>query len=466
MEHALFYLTLSAAIFIMLFGVDDLFIDTVAIMAALGPIDLSQTEVELIRRGRQKRLAIIIANWREDEILGAMIRGNLGRIDYQNFVFFLGVYPNDEATVSVARDLEKRFPGKVVTVVNRRPGPTSKGQMLNEIVDRVLHAPKDDAFELLLMQDSEDILHPLSLSLLSHFADEADFIQLPVFSFDLPKRALIGSVYIDEFGEPHTKDLLVRNYLGAAIPSAGVGTMISSQLARHLWQTTGTFLREDSLTEDYLLGLSIKPLGFRQRFLCVRTQLQLGERAGDWELIATREYFPATVMASVRQKTRWTLGIVFQGGKFLHWQGDWIDRYFLMRDRRGPLNSVLTVGCVFISAALIGFRLHTGHYPENFSAPWFQVLISCNLGLMVWRIGQRMRAVHKTHSLSQSLMVPVRWIFGAFINVAAAARAYWQFRASENAGRALTWAKTTHQLPKNFGAEPLFVSEPLQEGGV
>ncbi len=120
------------------------------------------------------------------------------------------------------------------------------------------------------MQDSEDVLHRHSLTLMNHFSSQADFIQIPVFSFDVPKRSLVGGVYIDEFSESHTKDLLVRQNLGAAIPSAGVGTLLSRQLmVSMMLKQEGQFLKEDTLTEELSLGNYGQSHGFPESvFMC------------------------------------------------------------------------------------------------------------------------------------------------------------------------------------------------------
>lgn len=451
MDQALLFLALFTVVFSFLFTLDDLFIDAVAFFKSLKPLDIDTDELAAFKQKPQKRVAILIANWKEHQVLAAMIRGNLRGIDYQNYTFFLGVYPNDPLTWQAARDLEELFPHKVTVVVNPLPGPTSKGQMLNEIARHIVESEiaSGQLYDLFLMQDSEDVLHPHSLSVLNAFSDQADFIQIPVFSFDRPLRSLVGGIYIDEFSEAHTKDLLVREHLGAAIPSAGVGTVISRSLMKSLLSESGHFLKEDTLTEDYHLGLSTKPLGFVSRFLCVRLKKENGQK----EFIATREYFPDRFMASIRQKTRWTLGIAYQGLANLQWQGSLVDRYFMMRDRRSPLNSVLIVLSTLLFMFLLNYRIFADHLPAFLQSLWFQVLVAMNMLNMFLRIVQRMKAVSLTTSWRQASLVPVRWLVANAINVAASYRAYRQFRLSQRTGEKPAWSKTDHQLPAAFGQE-------------
>ena len=108
-------------------------------------------------------------------------------------------------------------------VINSEQGPTSKGQMLNQIVHGILRQESalKTQFDIFLMQDSEDILHPRSLKIINSEIEKADFLQTPIFSFRRQFSDWVGSTYVDEFAELHTKDLFIRHSLGAPVPSAG-----------------------------------------------------------------------------------------------------------------------------------------------------------------------------------------------------------------------------------------------------
>src|SRR3546814_12027645 len=83
--------------------------------------------------------------------------------------------------------------------------------------------------------------------------------------------------------------------------------------------------------------------------------------AGD--LVCTREYFPATLTAAVRQKARWMTGIALAGWDRLGWQGSLAERWMRFRDRRGPLAAVILC-CAYAAILLFGVteiaRLVTG----------------------------------------------------------------------------------------------------------
>lgn len=445
--------TVAVVVLCLMFTMDDFFIDLVAMIRRLGPYKMKSDEFKKLKELNEKRIAIIVANWKEYEVIEPMIRGNLKQIDYDNYCFFLGVYPNDTLTVEAAQRLSEKFPHKVQVVINTLEGPTSKGQMLNEMVRQIIFAPdlEKNRFDYFLMQDSEDVLHRHHLSLLNYYSQQADFIQTPVFSFNRELSAMVGGVYIDEFAEHHTKDMFVRENMGAAVPSAGVGTFLSRHLMLEMMKhENGNFLKEDTLTEDYHLGLMTKRLGFKSKFICVELQHDTGKK----ELIATREYFPNKMQASIRQKTRWTLGIAFQGAKNLGWEGSLVDKYFILRDRRGPINALLILQSVFILAIILGYRygFHQ-ELPAVFHNTIFTSAITLNALSMIWRILVRMKSVHRTNGLNQVLMVAPRWLLGNYINSMAAFNAYETFKKSEKTGERPKWVKTDHELPKNFGQE-------------
>jgi bacteriophage N4 adsorption protein B len=434
----------------LLFAIDDLFIDGVATLFQLKPQKLSDADLISIHQTSQKRIGIMIANWHEEDVIDRMILGNLGGIDYQNYVFFLGVYPNDRPTLDKALLLQKRF-SNVFVVVNSKNGPTSKGQMLNQIVTHIkgLEQSTETFFDLILMQDSEDVLHPLSLKILNWGAKDYDFIQMPVFSFNLPIKHWTGSTYIDEFSEVHTKDLLVREFLGCAIPSAGVGTAFSRKMIDQVCrENSGAFFAEDVLVEDYFLGTQTKKLNLKSRFLCCYRDKTASKPR---DFIATREYFPNQISTAIRQKTRWTLGIAVQGLLRLGWSGSVVDRYFLMRDRRGPFNALVMILCTL---SLIGYalcellKIDVSTLTQN---PIFILGTKLTLISMIIRLVQRSRCVLLVNGWKPALTVALRWPLANWINTLAAAMAVKKHIESVRAGVQPKWDKTAHILPENFG---------------
>jgi bacteriophage N4 adsorption protein B len=454
-----------------LFLLDDIFIDVLAMVNKSKAHKLTKDELSLMDSLPQKKIAIMIANWHEDEVLERMVAGNVNNIDYDNYEFLIGVYPNDTLTLQAARRAERKFKNMTV-VVNTKDGPTSKGQMLNLMVNYIEQYNKDGAaapFDMVMIHDAEDIIHRSSLKLINLRARDYDFIQIPVFSLEIPLSKLTAGIYIDEFVESHTKDLLVRDHFHAGLPSAGVGTAISwPVVAKLLKLQDGDFLNEKTLTEDYHLGLTCHDLRVKSHFSCEYFDLK-NERTGEskTEYIATREYFPQKIKQSIRQKTRWALGISLQGFEERRWQtSHFFETYFLWRDRKGLVNAPLFTTSLIFTAYFIGTWLMTGYWPQLQYAPYslfFIGMMWANLVFSVFRIAQRCFLVNKVYGFKVASLVPVRWILSNFINTSSTYNAIYQWARGKVKGELPAWSKTDHIIPVGFGLKNLDVMDDKAE---
>ena len=102
-----------------------------------------------------------------------MVEGNLARIPIPSVRLYLGVYPNDTGTRDVAMALAKRHPDRVRVIVNTLAGPTSKGQMLNEMFRQVYSSAERP--EMVVLHDSEDIIDPRTFEIYARYARTARF---------------------------------------------------------------------------------------------------------------------------------------------------------------------------------------------------------------------------------------------------------------------------------------------------
>lgn len=433
---------------IAIFALDDLFVNFLIVLNRAFPQRITHEMRDDLARTPQKKIAIMIANWHEADVLEQMIEGNLNTVEYDQVYFFLGVYPNDPATKTVAERLAQRH-SRVIVVVNSLAGPTSKGQMMNQCVRAVFKEEliRKFDFDLIMMHDSEDVLHPLSLQIVNSFSREFHFIQIPVFSFNLPWNKLVAATYLDEFSEHHSGEMILRSKLGHAVPSAGTGTALSRELVLDLMENqNGRLLKEDTLTEDYHLGNLTHQLGYLTRFLCFYT-VDHGQR----NFVATREYFPKNLGTAIRQKTRWCIGIIFQGTRNIGWSGSLWDRYFLWRDRRGLLNTVLLICSIGV---LLAYALEFVGAVDPFKVDqtsFFQSLIAFNLFSVIFRVLARMHAVAFVNTKKQALLVPLRWWIANYINAVACIRGWRDFDLASRRGESPKWIKTQHELPAGFG---------------
>ena len=56
----------------------------------------------------EKRIAIYIPCWDEAAVIGRMLERNLAAIEYENYDIWLGLYPNDPATLEAVKLCEER----------------------------------------------------------------------------------------------------------------------------------------------------------------------------------------------------------------------------------------------------------------------------------------------------------------------------------------------------------------------
>ena len=121
-------------------------------------------------------------------------------LDYENYHIFVGTYPNDPDTQSDVDEVCARFPN-VHKVVCARPGPTSKADCLNNVLDAILQFERIAQLQFagFILHDAEDVVCKEELRLFNFLVERKDLIQLPVYPFArrlvrLHQRALHGRI--------------------------------------------------------------------------------------------------------------------------------------------------------------------------------------------------------------------------------------------------------------------------------
>ena len=438
MSEILASIFLCVAALVFLASLDDLLIDLLCHVVFRSRI----AEWNPDQNARTPLIAVFVANWHEADVLADMVEKNLSRQTYKRFRIVLGVYPNDKATIAVARELARRHPDVVQVVVNRKDGPTSKGQMLNEMFFQQFSDLRN-APDLCVLHDSEDVIDPLSFAVFAAESDLHAMIQIPVFSLDSRRRSLVAATYMEEFAERHTCEMLLRQKLGAFVPSAGVGTCLRADLIQHFVRRRGHVLQNGCVTEDYILGAEAHNAGFSTSFAAYRDPATR-------RVIATMEYFPKTLWASIKQRTRWTYGIGFEGTLTIGWVGSFWNRFFLFRDRKGVIANFLPI----VSFGLLLCCLYAAPNfailpPPAQAVAW--LIFSVNSISIVIRLGSKAAALRRVYGFYDLIGVTARWPVSIFINMVAAARAWQSFLIESRLGSsAIRWAKTQHELPTEF----------------
>jgi adsorption protein B len=389
------------------------------------------------------RIAVMVAAWQEPQVIGEMIAHTLSAWPQQTLTMYVGCYCNDAATLAAAVG-GAQGDRRLRIVIHDRAGPTSKADCLNRLYRAVIadEERRGVAFAGVVLHDAEDMVHPVALPLIDYMLERVDYVQLPVRPEPQAHSPWVAGHYTDEFTEAHAKTMVVRDALGAAIPSAGVGFGVArgalDQLAalRALDGGEGPF-EPKCLTEDYELGVLLSRLGARGRFVRAR------DASGS--LVATRAFFPSTIPDAVRQKTRWIHGIALQCWARLGWPEKRIDKWMTVRDRRGPLLA-LVLAAAYLLIVIEGLMLASGRgglAPTDLQPPVMRLLLVVTLFAVIWRTGWRFAFTASEYGFTEGCRAVLRIPVANLVAILAGRRAFAAYVGTLR-GRAIHWDKTAH----------------------
>jgi bacteriophage N4 adsorption protein B len=431
------------AAWIFLSALDDLFIALVFLFRRKKPFAWPP-ESELAH-ALQRRIAILVPLWHEDQVIESMLRHNLASILYGNYDIFVGVYPNDPATAEAVERV-MHDDARVHLAVCPHDGPTSKGDCLNWAYKAMVEYESRHGidFEILMTHDAEDLIHPESLRLVNWFSRDYQMVQVPVLPLPTGLGEWTHGVYCDDFAEFAFKDLLVRQRLGGFLPSTGVGTGFERTALETLRQRHhGRIFDPECLTEDYENGFRMFAAGFQQLFIPVRMR-------GNGP-VATREYFPRRRRAAVRQRSRWVAGIALQGWESHGWRVPLRQCYWFWRDRKALLGNLISpfANLMFFFWAGSCFTGHARSILEPYShCPlWLTDLCLTSMAVSVLQAGIRVHLSARVYGPLFAAAAPLRILWGNVINFAATVQAFQQFVTARMARHSPAWRKTEHVYP-------------------
>lgn len=442
---------LFAVVGLALGGIDDFIVDAV-FLCRRGWRNLTvysryarMTTATLPASPNPGRIAIFIPAWREADVIGPMLRNALAQWKIGQYLIFIGVYPNDDATLNVVAQIAENEP-RLTLCVNEKPGPTTKADCLN-LLWRAMLKEEDRTgcrFKAITLHDAEDVVHADEIRLFDLMIDRFPLVQLPVLP--LPGQGgwwsrAIANHYCDEFAESHGKSLTVREAMGASMPSAGVACAFARDTLEKLFDpASGGPFDPISLTEDYEVGLRIADMGGRGVFVRMRDN--------DGQLVATREYFPDSLHAAVRQKARWIIGISLAGWDRMGWGDGPTEWWMRIRDRRAALAAfilfaayiALLLWCILQVGAWFG--LGRAYRPS----PTVELLLWINFTFLSWRVVMRVVFVSREYGWRYGLGAIPRTFLANLISLFAARRAVSRYLDSLF-GKSLVWEKTQHRFP-------------------
>ncbi len=441
-------LALFAAVGFLVLGTSDLLVDFIWIGLKLKRFILrirSASLDSLPQPDKPGRLAIFVPTWREEEVIGQMLARALAVWDGADFRIFVGCYPNDPATVAAVTAIGDE---RIELVIGAGDGPTTKADNLNALWRALRTAEaRGEAFKAVVLHDAEDVVHSAELALFDRMIERFDLVQLPVLPLPDPTSRLTAGSYLDEFAESHGKELVVREALGAGIPSAGVGCAVSREAIGLLASDRDEPFDADSITEDYEMGLKLHAMGRRGAFV----RLPPGQGG---VVVATREHFPAYWRDAVTQKSRWIAGIALSGWDRLGWSGGLAERWMRLRDRQALLAALLLVAAyvALLAMPLLGVAAAWFGHPVLLVTPLLATLMSIAAGLLVWRLTLRFAFVAASYGVVEGLRAIPRVVVSNAIAIVAARLALARYGRARRTGTA-DWGKTAHTFPKQAPAE-------------
>lgn len=382
-------------------------------------------------------IAVFIPAWDEHEVIGDMLRHALSCWDSHNATLYVGCYPNDPQTVAAVQGLSDE---RIRLVICAHNGPTTKADCLNTLYRAMSEdeAWQGHRFKAVLLHDAEDLVHRDELGVCDTLIERFALIQFPVLPFPTTASPWISGHYLDEFAEAHSRDMVVREAIGASLPSAGVGCAVRRMaLAAIAHDYEGRPFPDDSLTEDYELGLRLGELGASAAFVRIR-------ESGGTQLVATRAHFPETLKTAVRQKARWTIGIALAGWDRMGWHGNWLESWMRLRDRRAPFSAIVLLagyGALVLAAILwlMGVKMMT-------LGPALGWLLLMNAVLLLWRLVVRCVCVWRHYGWQQGLLSLPRMVISNIVAMMAARLAVVGYLRMLREGQ-MRWDKTEHRSP-------------------
>jgi bacteriophage N4 adsorption protein B len=440
LDAAAFEMLLFAAAAFCVVGIDDLAVDLLWLIRAIRRLRSVSDQKPLRRDPAACHFVILIPAWKEANVIGQMVLGAARAYRHAHATIIVCCYPNDHATAEQVRSLG--LPN-VIVAMNKAEGPTTKGDGLNAGWLALLKHEKDRGVwcDCVVLHDAEDVVHEGEAhAFATHLKDHA-FVQLPVVPLPMRSSPLVAGHYCDEFAEAHLKSLVVREMVGASIPSAGVGCAIRRDLMAQIAAHRGGLpFSPDSLTEDYELGLLARDLGAASAFVRMRDP-----QTGD--LVCTRSRFPDRFRDAVRQKSRWIAGIALAGWDRVGWSAHPVEIWMRWRDRRSVVEAAALV-CAYAAFAILGPLTLVDYLRLSSDAgAYARLAVAFAAICMVWRLCVRGACTTMVYGWREGLLALPRVAVSNAVAIAATLRAIRIYLAMARSGTVI-WDKTEHSFPE------------------
>jgi adsorption protein B len=442
METLLYIMGYILVVLYILFGFDDFIWDIITLFRKRG-YKKNHIELSELESSPPKMLAVMIGAWHESNVIKNVVENLIASTNYPISMYhvFVGVYPNDSATIRQVEILEKEF-SNVHMVINDKKGPTSKAQNLNYVIRQIkkYESANHISFASFTIHDSEDVIHPYELLMTNYMIDKHDAIQFPVFPIiSMPKfknffKNITTCTYADEFAENHFSTLVGRYVTGAFVPSAGTGFALSRKTILSFGDED--VLPANSQTEDYKLSLILYEKGIQMHYILEKIPRVTHNFKIKYDYITTRSLFPNTYKSAIKQKTRWIYGITMQSARLrdvlFNNNLSVAGRYSLYKDLKAKYgNLIIFFGYIIMIYWIASFFMNLPPVYVKGTVPYYLCFIVT--GMMILRQFYRAIAITNVYGFRSMFfaclfppLFPIRLIYGNIINFVSTVKAYEQ----------------------------------------
>jgi len=127
MNMTVYIIGLLVAIGMLVFNIDDIIWDIGYLLSSERRRKEERIPMAMLDELPPKLLAVMVAAWHEENVIEQVIDHMISSVHYPRSMYhvFLGVYPNDPATIEVAERLSQKYEN-VHVVVNPKDGPTRR----------------------------------------------------------------------------------------------------------------------------------------------------------------------------------------------------------------------------------------------------------------------------------------------------------------------------------------------------
>lgn len=446
-DHILYEIAFFASVGYFIIGIDEIAIDLLWLVRSVWHffvIDGATPPLSVDRLPESDRdtwFAVLVPAYDEAGVIGKMLDNALAHYGGRNVHVFVGCYSCDPSTIEV---ISRYQAPELSMIVLDRPCSTTKGDCLNMLYQAILkhECQLDRRFSGFVLHDAEDVVDGNEISVFAAFVERYAMIQLPVIPLPNQESRWISGHYCDEFAESHGKTMIVRQMLGAGLPSAGVGCMIRRDAIDAMVDyNKGNPFDENCATEDYECGLRLAALGFETAFLRVRTP-------GKFGLVATTAHFPSELDKALKQKARWITGISLAGWDRMRWGRGWAENWMSMRDRIPLLSAVVSLAgyaAAIAAVPMIASAWLGASRPALFDEGLI-ILIEINGLVLLWRMVFRAYFATRLHGLGEGLVSVPRIVVSNVIGILSVGKAIPKHLSEVRTG-AVKWEKTAHIFP-------------------